>query len=112
MSSEHLTAILAERVMGWGVGPDRFLTANRSWIPRWKFKPLERIGDAFMLLDHSGSNRYAIVKAGGAFEVKVECNGRVGRATGRSSARAITLALARSLGLGAQSDSVRGAANK
>ena len=104
MKDNVLIANLAQEVMHWGVGPDRFLIGNRSWIPRWKFKPLEHIQDAFMLLDHSGSSRYSILKASGAFEVKVECNGRVGRATGRSSARAITLALARSLGLEAQSD--------
>jgi hypothetical protein len=32
MTSEHLTAILAERVMGWTIGPDRFMTANRGGI--------------------------------------------------------------------------------
>lgn len=104
MTDNVLIDRLAQQVLQWGVAPDRFLTGNRSWIPKWKFNPLERIDDAFGLLDHSGSSRYAILKAGGAFEVEVECHGRVGRATGRSSARAITIALARSLGLEAQSD--------
>lgn len=99
MNAECLTAALAKRVLGWQAGPDRFLTAKRSWIPRWRFNPLQRIEDAFMLLDHSGSSRYAILKDRDAFSVEVECNGRVGRATDDSKPRAITLALARSLGL-------------
>ena len=99
MNPERLTAMLATSVMGWKVAPDRFLTAQRSWIPRWKFNPLERIEDAFMLLDYSKPVRYVISQTGGAFQVEVECGGRVGRAVGNSKPRAITLALARSLGL-------------
>jgi hypothetical protein len=38
---EHLAAVLAERVMRWGVGPDRFLLSNRCWLPRWRFQPTE-----------------------------------------------------------------------
>ena len=90
---------LAQEVLHWRVGPDRFITGNRSWLPKWRFNPLERLDDAFMVLDRSGSSRYAIVKAGGACEVEVECNGRVGRATGNSRSRAITMAVARSIGL-------------
>ena len=80
------------------------MTAKRSWIPRWKFNPLERIQDAFMLLDASRSKHYTIVKAKGSFKVEVECDGRIGKATGQSSAQTITIALARSLGLDVQSD--------
>jgi hypothetical protein len=36
MTSEQLTAVLAGRVMGWGVGPDRFLMGNRGWMPSWR----------------------------------------------------------------------------
>lgn len=99
MTIENLTTVLAERVMEWKAGPDRFLTANRSWIPRWKFNPLERIQDAFVLVDRSESNRYSIVKANEALEVEIQCKGGVGRATGHLKARTITLALARSLGI-------------
>ena len=98
MNPERLTAMLAKSVMGWKVAPDRFLTAKRSWIPRWRFNPLERIEDAFMLLDRSGSHRYTISRAGEVFEVEVECGGRVGKATNDSKPRAITLAVARALG--------------
>ena len=99
MTTEQLTALLAERVMRWRVGPDRFLTGNRSWIPRWKFNPLERLEDAFRLLDHSGSSRYVISRTGNGFDVEVECDGRVGKATSDSKPRAITLAVARVLGI-------------
>ena len=51
MTSEHLTAILAERVMGWTVGPDRFMMGNRGWMPRWRFQPAEKLDDAFRLLE-------------------------------------------------------------
>lgn len=90
---------LAQRILHWSVGPDRFLAGNRSWIPRWRFNPLEKLEDAFMLLDHSGSSRYSILNVGGAFDVEVEYAGRIGRATGSSGARTVTTALARSLGL-------------
>jgi len=99
MTEEQLTATLAKCVMGWEVCPDRFLTGNRSWIPRWRFNPLERLEDAFRLLDHAKPTRYSISQTGDDFEVEVECSSRVGRATGESKPRAITLALARSLGL-------------
>ena len=99
MNVEKLTARLAEQVMGWRVGPDRFITGNRSWLPKWRFNPLQRLEDAFMLLDHSKSGRYVISKTGGDFQVEVECDGKIGRATGDSKPRTITLALARSLGL-------------
>jgi len=51
MTSDVVTARLAERVMGWSVAPDRYLIGNRSWIPRWRFQPLERLEDAFRLLE-------------------------------------------------------------
>jgi hypothetical protein len=90
---------LAQQVLHWRVGPDRFLTGNRSWIPRWKFNPLERLEDAFRLLDHSKSARYVISQTGGKFQAEVEHDGKIGRAADDSKPRAITLALARSLGL-------------
>ena len=99
MNVDNLTAILAARVMGWRVTPDRFLTGSGSWIPRWRFNPLKRLEDAFMLLDHSKSVRYVISKTGERFQVEVERDGKIGRAADDSKPRAITLALARSLGL-------------
>jgi hypothetical protein len=90
---------LALQVMHWRVGPDRFITGNRSWLPKWKFDPLDRIEHAFMLLDEGRPSRYAISRVGAVFQVEVECDGKIGRATGDAKARTITLALARSLGL-------------
>ena len=98
---------LAQEVLQWTIGPDRFLTGDRSWIPKWKFNPLESIEDAFMLLNRSGSSRYVITRARKVFDVEVECDGQVGRARSNSSARAITLALARCLGLEVSSDARR-----
>ena len=63
MTSEHLTAVLAERVMGSTVRRDRFMIGSRGWMPRWRFQPLERIEDAFALLDQS-SSQYRIERAG------------------------------------------------
>src|SRR5436853_200927 len=51
MTSECLTAIVAERVMGWTVAPDRFMTGKRRWMPRWRFQPLAKLDDAFGLLE-------------------------------------------------------------
>ncbi|OFV98395.1 MAG: hypothetical protein A3H28_02560 [Acidobacteria bacterium RIFCSPLOWO2_02_FULL_61_28] len=99
MTDNLLIDRLAQEVLHWCVAPDRFLTGNRSWIPKWKFNPLERLEDAFRLLDHSQPMRYAISQIGGAFQVEVERSGKVGKASGDSKPRAITLALARSLGL-------------
>ena len=99
MTDNLLIDRLAQQVLRWRAGPDRFLTGNRSWIPRWKFNPLERLEDSFTLLDHSGSTHYTISLVGGTFQVEVECDGRIGKATGHSRSRTITLALARSLGL-------------
>jgi hypothetical protein len=45
MTAEHLTSVLAERVLQWRVAPDRFLTGKRAWLPRWRsprFQPIVR----------------------------------------------------------------------
>jgi hypothetical protein len=90
---------LALQVMHWRVGSDRFVSENRSWLPKWRFNPLERLADAFLLLDHSDSVRYVISQTSGKFQVKVEHNEKIGIATGTCRPRVITLAVARSLGL-------------
>ena len=101
MTGEALTAKLAERIMGWNVAPDRFLLGNRSWIPRWRFQPLERLEDAFRLLDKAEPERYSMgLDAGGRFFAEVRIGGRLGKARDDSKPRAITLALACALGLG------------
>ncbi len=100
MTNEQLTAFLAERVMGWTVGPDRFLTNGRRWIPRWRFQPARSLEDAFRLLDAVQADEYTMGSGqGGRFLVNVTIAGRLGHALDESKPRAITLAIARALGV-------------
>lgn len=104
-NDERLTAILAERIMGWKVAPDRFVKSGRKWIPKWRFAPLSRLDDAFQLLDRSTSATYTLERRNiDGFSVNVRCGNRVGRASGEPKARAITLALARALGIETEFD--------
>lgn len=101
VSEEQLTAILAERVMCWRVGPDRFLLGGRRWLPRWRFQPAKRIDDAFRLLERVAPQEYSMGEIeGGGFWVKIRAADVVGEATESSKARAITFAIARAIGLG------------
>lgn len=59
MSNDQLTAVLAERVMGWTVSPDRFMMGNREWMPRWRFQPIDKLDDAFRLLEEAVPQRTA-----------------------------------------------------
>jgi hypothetical protein len=99
ISEEALTDALAERVMGWKATPDRFIKSGRSWLPKWRFAPLSRLDDAFQLLDRSGSTYKLEREDGDLFRVEVRSGGRTGKASGDPKARAITLAVARSIGL-------------
>ena len=100
MTSQHLTAILAGRVMGWGVGPDRFLTGNRGWISRWRFQPTEKMADAQRLLERMAPQEYAMGAAdSGGFWASVRVAGISGEARESSQARALTFAIARAIGL-------------
>ena len=100
MTSEHLTAILAERVMGWTVGPDRFMMANRSWMPRWRFQPTEKLPDALRLLEAAAPAEYDM-RGGdrGSFCVRVRIGNGAGEASSKCKPRAITCAIARALGI-------------
>lgn len=99
-SGHLLTVELAERVMGWGVGTDRYMTGNRSWRPRWRFQPITKLEDAFDLLEHATPESYSMCSAdNGSFSVRVQIKCKVGEATHESKALAITLAVARALGL-------------
>ena len=100
MTSENLAALLAERVMGWTVGPDRFLMGNRRWLPRWRFQPAERLQDAFRLLEQAVPEEYSMGAAeNGSFWAKVRVAGTTGEACEPSKSRAITLAIARAFGI-------------
>jgi len=98
MTEEALTAALAERVMGWKVAPDRFIKSGRSWIPRWRFRPLAEIADAFRLLDHAAAH-YTLTRDCSAFAAEVQIGSCRGKAVGEHKARTITLAVARALRL-------------
>jgi hypothetical protein len=101
VTTEDLSAILAARVMKWGIAPDRFLLDGRRWLPRWRFRPTERIEDAFRLLDAIDPAEYVMSAHGGEdFCVRVRLrNGGVGEASHKSKAYAITYAVARAIGV-------------
>ena len=100
MSKDRLTALLAERVMGWSAAPDRFLVGNRRWISRWRFQPEQNLRDAFRLLEEAKPEHYSMgSEKGGVFWVRVEIAGVVGEARHASKPRAVTFAVARALGI-------------
>jgi hypothetical protein len=104
MTTDQLTAILAERVMGWTMGPERLLMGSRKWMPRWRFKPAERLEDAFRLLEEAAPQEYSICGDDkGNIHVMVRIAGRVGEARGTSRALAITQAIARAVGIEVES---------
>jgi hypothetical protein len=98
VTADQLTTLLAGRVMGWTAAPNRFLTGNRSWIPRWRFQPTERLSDAARLLEAASPDEYEIKANGtGPVSVRVQIAGRTGEARDRSASRAISLAVADAL---------------
>jgi len=100
MTNDQLTAILAERIMGWTVSPERFMMGRRSWLPRWRFQPATRLQDALRLLECAAPQMYTIgtTENGGCWAT-VRIAGALGEAREPSQARAITLAIARAIGL-------------
>jgi hypothetical protein len=100
VTNDQLTAALAERVMGWGVGPDRFTMGGHCWQPRWRFQPASRLNDAFRLLERATPQEYAMgTGEHGAFWARVRISCVVGEARECSQARAVTFAIARAIGL-------------
>jgi hypothetical protein len=97
---DYLTEALVERILGWRIGPDRFLMGDRQWLPRWRFQPLTRLEDAFRLLRRVAPQDYAIGVAGnGSCWARVRVDGVTGEACELLQARAVTLAIARAIGL-------------
>jgi hypothetical protein len=95
-----LTEELARQIMGWEVAPDRFLMGSRRWIPRWRFKPAERLEDAFRLLEEAAPRQYTMGRVEkGAFWVSVQIGAGTGEARDESKPRAITYAVARAIGM-------------
>ncbi len=100
MTDERLTDFLAERVMGWTVGPDRFMTGQRGWMPRWRFQPTEKLEDAFRLLAEVAPQEYSICGDDkGQLQVRVRVGVCTGTATAGPMATAIATAVARAVGL-------------
>ena len=96
----NLTAALAQRVMGWHVALERFVMDGRRWMPSWRFQPLERLQDAFRLLEAADPDEYRIHRRrGSGFFVLVKLNRTSGEACETSEPRAITFAIARAIGL-------------
>jgi hypothetical protein len=100
MTNERLTALLAEKVMKWKVCPDRFIKPSRSWIPKWRFEPLARLEDAFLLLDKAGGTYSLSFDAAGTFTAEIRIGQHIGKSSGEPKARAITLAISQALGIG------------
>jgi hypothetical protein len=100
VTTDMLTSLLAQRVLGWTVAPDRFLTGKRGWLPRWRFRPATSLEDAFRLLDAAKPQEYSMRGDGkGHFWVQARIGGGTGKADGTCKPRAITLAVARALRL-------------
>ena len=99
MTNDRLTAILAELVMGWGVGPDRFMMDGRRWLPRWRFRPTENLTDAFKVLEKAAPQEYSMGADVRGFWVRVRIGTTVGEARSTSKPRAVTFAVARAVGI-------------
>jgi hypothetical protein len=86
--------------MGWSVGPDRFMMAGRRWLPRWRFQPATRQEDAFRLLESVAPEEFTMgAGESGGFWAKVCVAGTTGESRKSSQARAMTFAIAGSIGL-------------
>jgi hypothetical protein len=100
MAPDQLTAILSQRVLNWRATPNRFLTRDRGWMPRWKFQPTERLSDATRLLEAANPEAYSIVAAAnGAFCARVSVGGVTVEAHARTKPLAICLAIAKVIGV-------------
>ena len=100
ITSGLLASLLAERVLKWGVAPDRFLLGARQWKPRHYFQPTKRLVDAFRLLEASDPEQYTISRVkNGCCSAQIQINGQLGEAKERSEALAVTFAVARALGI-------------
>lgn len=104
MTAEQLTALLAQRIMGWTVGPDRFMMGNRGWTPRWRFQPASKLDDAFRLLEEAAPKEFSICGDDkGRIHVRVRIDGTAGEAQGTSKPLTITYAIARAVGIEVES---------
>lgn len=107
MSNEHLTARLAEEVLGWKTAPGRFIKSGRNWLPRWRFQPFTNLEDAFHLLDAAGATFTLTLTAVDHFHAKVRVGKRTGNAHGSCKPAVISIAIARALNLGLPKEAER-----
>jgi hypothetical protein len=100
MTSDQLTVLLAERVMHWRVTPERFLTGERGWLPRWRFQPTKKFTDAIRLLEAARPEEYSMdADAKGCSWVKVRIGGNSAQASDKSKPLAICRAVAAAYGI-------------
>jgi hypothetical protein len=100
VTTKELTILLAEKVMGWRVAPDRFLMDGRRWLATWRFQPTKNIADAFQLLERADVNEYILrVDRKGLCRAKVRTSSASGEATSSSLPLAICVAVARAYGI-------------
>lgn len=96
----QLTASLAARVLRWRVTPERFLTGDRGWLPRWKFQPTQKMADAIRLLEAADTEEHAVaVTANGRFYARVKIGGVTSEAHAQTKPLAICLAVAAAVGI-------------
>lgn len=98
MNDDRLTETLAAAAFGWKAAPDRFIKPGRSWIPKWRFRPLECLEDAMGVLDRVATGYRLELCEGGVFKAEVRVGSQVGKAAGEPKARTITLAVVAALG--------------
>jgi hypothetical protein len=100
MTVDTLVSLLAERVMGWGAAPNRFLVGNRCWMPRWRFQPTKNLENATALLEAADPAECSIARHGrGDWSATVRIGGNTAKARAASPEMAITLAVAQAFGL-------------
>ena len=100
MTSQMLTKLVAERVMNWTATPNRFMLGDRKWTPKWRFQPCEIFEHAVQLLDAARPTTYSFgTDETGCSWARVEIDGVLGEGRNRSKPRAVTLAVARAVGI-------------
>ena len=104
MTGDQLTDALAVRVMEWRLAPGRYLKSGRQWAPCWHFQPLYRLEHALQLLEKAADTYSLKRNAEGIFEARVSVGGCAGNALGTSPATAITVAIARAVGIDAPNE--------
>jgi len=99
-SLERATDQLVNKILGWRIGPGRFLKPGRGWTPRSRFKPFERLEDVFFLLKTVGGTFVLCLEPDRTFTASILVRGRSGKTTGSLSARTIAIALCKALEIG------------